>query len=144
MKFPRIGVVLDAQGAVVWGWTHPTATGEFEGFPPYVHNSRTGELKYILFSPDSTILDLEEHLDSHEMRELLRDRPHARWIKKSKGGWDLKQRVQHTDESGLVVEALVDHPIMVRRVIREKLKADLAQKKIQNADIAVATNRQES
>lgn len=128
MKLPRIGVTLNADGEIVWGWSFP-ANWEFskgypDGFPPI--RSVDGRLVEVGFTPgDHEILDLTEHLAHGEAQEILSHKEKIHWRKQSDGSRVLTYL--DVDELSGTTEEL-PHPFQSRITARTeaKRKANLA------------------
>lgn len=109
MKLPRHGLLVRADGTVVWAWAHNDPNTDFDALPP-MKISLDGSAVAFVADPADSVLDLEaEELEPEVMIELVHDRQKMRMRKRSDGSLRLT-RIIGQDAQGADVE--VDHPIV--------------------------------
>lgn len=114
---------------MVWAWSHPEnmefSSGEFDALPPRTYDL-DGNLVAVGYTPDHTIIALDDHLKHHEMREVMENHADIRWHKQPDNSWKLYLR-RHDPETKETEEE--EHHLQKRIERRRGQKADNKQEK---------------
>lgn len=120
MKLPRRGVLVQADGKILWAWNHANPDTEFDSLPPRMEMADGSVI--IRATPDAVVIDCEAEFTPDDIPLLYRNMEDVRVRKGAQLKWEFFQQISALDAQGNIVVVEVPHPIEAIRAARKKAK----------------------